>query len=136
MQRLCGNLSPPPAKGGACHVFISHAGEQKHRFVDFLREGFEDRYGTDVKVFVDEYDLKPGDAALQRMHTALGDAFVGKRQGLRPRRIQLDFTLLPQVSPDAERLLTKSRQHQPTPAVPGSGCNIDLQLSMWFPAHL
>jgi hypothetical protein len=73
-----GNLKEPTGK--QCHVFISHAGEQKHDFVDFVKKGFEDHYAN-VKAFVDEYDLQPGDAAMEEMHKHLGDAFVGECGG-------------------------------------------------------
>jgi hypothetical protein len=57
-------------------VFISHSGAQKRGFVDFLEARFKDCY-PDVKVFLDEYDLRPGDDAMRTMRAALQDAHVG-----------------------------------------------------------
>jgi hypothetical protein len=63
--------------GQLCRVFISHAGEQKPEFVEFLREKFQQSYPT-VEVFVDEHSLDVGDEALKKIVAALGEAFVGK----------------------------------------------------------
>jgi hypothetical protein len=58
-------------------VFISHAGEQKRGFVDFLLDKFNELHPA-LKVFVDEYTLDKGGDALPAINAALGDAFVGK----------------------------------------------------------
>jgi hypothetical protein len=58
-------------------VFISHAGEQKRGFVDFLLKEFKDLHPA-LEVFVDEHSLDKGGNALPAMNAALGDAFVGK----------------------------------------------------------
>jgi hypothetical protein len=70
-----GALAEPAGKEH--HVFISHAGEQKYVFVDFLKQDFATRY-PDVKVFLDEYSLEPGEGAAEQMHSALIDTFVCK----------------------------------------------------------
>jgi hypothetical protein len=65
-----------PPTGKLCQVFISHAGEQKRGFVDFLRKEFNDRHAA-LEVFVDQYSLKMGGSAMPAIEAALGDAFVG-----------------------------------------------------------
>jgi hypothetical protein len=69
--------------GQLCRVFISHAGEQKLQVVDFLLQEFQRSYPT-VEVFVDEFSLKVGDAALKEIVAALGDAFVGESIDVAP----------------------------------------------------
>jgi hypothetical protein len=63
--------------GELCHVFISHAGEQKALFVDVLHEAFRQRYPA-VKVFVDERSLQGGGNAMRSIFDNLADAFVGE----------------------------------------------------------
>ena len=62
--------------GKVWRVVISHAGEQKRVFVDFLYEAFQERLPL-VKVFLDEYSLPKGGDAPPTIHAALQDAFVG-----------------------------------------------------------
>jgi hypothetical protein len=82
------------AKGQDYQVFISHSGEQKRGFVDFLEAEFANRY-PDVKVFLDEYCLKPGDHALKEIHAAMQDAHVGEwAQGwVRPKGCTGSYSL-------------------------------------------
>jgi hypothetical protein len=63
--------------GELCHVFISHAGEQKAVFVDMLHEAFRQRYPA-VKVFVDERSLQGGGDAMRGIFDNLADAFLGE----------------------------------------------------------
>jgi hypothetical protein len=70
-----GTLFKPPT-GKLCHVFISHAGEQKAGFVDVLWQEFGRKYPV-LKVFVDELSLQKGEGAMPAINRALGDAFVG-----------------------------------------------------------
>ena len=60
---------------GQPDVFLSHAGEQKRCFVDYLRE-FLDR--EEVSHFLDEYSLQPGDKAWPTIVQALEGAAVGE----------------------------------------------------------
>jgi hypothetical protein len=62
----------------SCHVFLSHAGEHKRGFVDFLEVEFKKRFPA-VRVFLDEYTLEPAGRAMDNIHAALQDAFVGER---------------------------------------------------------
>jgi hypothetical protein len=71
--QVCGYKVPT---GKQCHVFISHAGEEKRGFVDFLLADFNKRYPA-LTVFVDDYSLKVGGDAMSAMSAALQDAFVG-----------------------------------------------------------
>jgi hypothetical protein len=58
-------------------VFLSHAGEEKREFVDFLWQEFGNCYPS-MDVFLDEYSLPPGEKAMDNIHAALSDAFVGE----------------------------------------------------------
>jgi hypothetical protein len=60
--------------GELCHVFISHAGEQKRGFVDFLVAAFP----PPLKVFLDEYTLEAGNDAMPAIDASLKDALVGE----------------------------------------------------------
>ena len=57
-------------------VFIAHAGEQKHGFVDMLRVLLEELHTLDV--FVDEWSLQPSNVALHTIEQALCSAAVGE----------------------------------------------------------
>jgi creatinine amidohydrolase/Fe(II)-dependent formamide hydrolase-like protein len=73
--RSAGSSLREPA-GRACHVFVSHAGEQKRDFVDIMYNEFHRRF-PDVAVFLDETCLKVTEMAANSMHAALQDSFVG-----------------------------------------------------------
>jgi hypothetical protein len=67
----------PPTRGKHL-VFLSHAGEQKHMAVDFLREGLEQRYpALRGRVFVDDISLQRGDDAMEVIYKTLRNSFVG-----------------------------------------------------------
>jgi hypothetical protein len=62
--------------GDRYQVFLSHAGEQKRDFVDFLESRFK-TYHPAVNVFLDEYSLPKGGEAMDGICAALRDACVG-----------------------------------------------------------
>jgi hypothetical protein len=62
--------------GQISQVFLSHSSEQKSGFVTFLWEQFKAAYPA-VHIFMDEYALDPAGKALQNVHAALQDSFVG-----------------------------------------------------------
>jgi hypothetical protein len=76
----CGPLRPPA--GERYKLFLCHAGEEKRGFVAFLAERLKSCYPA-VRIFLDEYALKPTDGAMEAIHAALGDALVGA-SGLNP----------------------------------------------------
>ena len=61
----------------AMSVFLSHAGEQKQIFIDFLYEALREE-GVDV--FMDESSLRCGDTAWPTILAALHRASVGVSQ--------------------------------------------------------
>jgi hypothetical protein len=73
----CDTGAPHPRQ--PCHVFLSHAGEQKQIFVDFVMDAFKTRC-PNLNVFLDEYCLEPCGAAMLNIRFALQDALVGERR--------------------------------------------------------
>ena len=58
-----------------CDVFLSHAGEQKKDFVDLIYAWLTEVH--QLKCFLDEHDLRPGDQAWLQMEKSLRLASVG-----------------------------------------------------------
>ena len=56
-------------------MFLSHAGEQKRIFVDYIHETLQDR---GITSFLDEHSLERGDESTEQMDAALEAANVGE----------------------------------------------------------
>ena len=63
--------NPPP------DVLVSHSGEQKLSVVDHVRGRFAEKH-PQLKVFVDEWNLRPGARAMDLIWGACNRARVGK----------------------------------------------------------
>jgi hypothetical protein len=71
---------------GVCHVFLSHAGEQKKSYVDclhqlLLREGGRgQRRNQCINVFMDQHSLKPGGTAWAVVEENVRNCRIGGAQ--------------------------------------------------------